>query len=94
MATIPAPVYMLKPGEDRVSILVNRTLAVIGQNDGRFLVLVTDRDYEYDPSGGKQDVVYREAFASLQEAKAELEKQINLSLAEGLIHNILQYGPS
>jgi len=32
-------------------------------------------------------------FASLPEAKAELEKQINLSLTAGLIHNILQYGP-
>jgi hypothetical protein len=93
MATIPAPVYMLKPGEDRVSILANRTLAIIGQDDGTFLVLVTDRDYQYDPSGEKQDIVYREAFASLQDAKAELEKQISLSLAAGLIHNILQHGP-
>jgi hypothetical protein len=93
MATIPAPVYLLKPGEDRVSILVNRTLAIIGQNDGRFLVSVTDRDYQYDPSGQKQDIVYREAFAVLQEAKEELEKQINLSLAAGLIHNNLQDGP-
>lgn len=93
MATIPAPVYMLKPGEDGVSILVNRTLAIIGQEDGRFLVSVTDRDYQYDPSGQKQDIVHREAFAALQEAKAELEKQINLSLAAGLIHNNLQHGP-
>jgi hypothetical protein len=93
MATIPAPVYMLKPGEDGVSILVNRTLAIIGQEDGRFLVSVTDRDYQYDPSGQKQDIVHREAFAALQEAKAELEMQINLSLAAGLIHNNLQHGP-
>jgi hypothetical protein len=93
MATIPAPAYMLKPGEDGASILVNRTLAIIGQEDGKFLVLVTDRDYQYDPSGQKQDIVHREAFAALQEAKAELEKQINLSLAAGLIHNDLQYGP-
>ena len=84
---------MLKPGEDGASILVNRTLAIIGQEDGKFLVLVTDRDYQYDPSGQKQDIVHREAFAALQEAKAELEKQINLSLAAGLIHNDLQYGP-
>jgi hypothetical protein len=54
---------------------------------------VTDRDYKYDPSGGKQDIVFREAFASLPEAKAELEKQINLSLGDGLIHNTLQRGP-
>ena len=93
MATIPAPVYMLKPGEDRVSILVNRTLTIIGQDDEKFLVSVTDRDYQYDPSGAKQDIVFREAFASLPEANAELEKQINLSLAAGLIHNILQHGP-
>jgi len=93
MATIPAPVYMLKPCEDRVSIAVNRTLAIIGQDDGRFLVLVTDRDYQYDPGGEKQDIVYREEFAALQEAKVELEKQIKLSLEAGLIHNILQYGP-
>jgi hypothetical protein len=93
MATIPAPVYMLKPDEDRVSILVNRTLTIIGQDDGKFLVSVTDRDYKYDPSGEKQDIVFREVFASLPEAKAELEKQINLSLTAGLIHNILQYGP-
>lgn len=84
---------MLKPGEDRVSILVNRTLAIIGQDDGRFIVSVTDRNYQYDPNGQKQDIVYREAFAALQEAKEELEKQINLSLAAGLIHNNLQYGP-
>jgi hypothetical protein len=93
MAAIPAPVYMLKPGEDRVSILVNRTLAIIDQDDGKFLVSVTDRDYQYDSGGEKQDIVFREAFASLSEAKAELEKQINLSLAAGLIHNILQHGP-
>lgn len=93
MAAIPAPVYMLKPGEDGVSILVNRTLVIVGQDDGRFLVSVTDRDYQYDPGGQKQDIVYREAFTTLQEAKAELEKQIRLSLAAGLIHNILQYGP-
>jgi len=85
MATIPPPVYMLKPGEDRVSILVNRTLTIIGQDDGKFLVSVTDRDYQYDPSGEKQDIVFREAFASLPQAKAELENQINLSLAAGLI---------
>jgi len=93
MATIPDPVFMLKPSEDRVSILANRTLAIIGQDDGKFLVSVTDRDYKYDPSGGKQDIVFREAFASLPEAKAELEKQINLSLGNGLIHNTLQRGP-
>lgn len=93
MAAIPKPVYMLKPGEDRESILVNRTLAIIGQDDGMFIVLVTDRDYDYDPSGQKQDVVFREAFASLDEAKSELEKQISLSLSSGLIHNKLQYGP-
>lgn len=84
---------MLKPGEDRASITVNRTLAIIGQDDGRLLVSVTDRNYQYDPSGQKQDIVYREVFASLQEAKEELEKQINLSLAAGLIHNNLQHGP-
>jgi|GEM_PF-5065580 len=93
MAAIPAPVYMLKPGEDGASILVNRTLAIISQDDGRFIVSVTDRDYQYDPGGQKQDIVYREAFASLQEAQMELEKQINLSLATGLIHNELQHGP-
>jgi hypothetical protein len=93
MATIPDPVFMLKPGEDRVSILANRTLTIIGQDDGKFLVSVTDRDYKYDPSGGKQDIVFREVFASLTEAKAELEKQVNLSLGDGLIHNTLQRGP-
>ncbi len=93
MATIPDPVYMLKPSEDRVSILVNRTLMIIGQDNGKFLVSVTDRDYQYDSSGEKQDIVFREAFATLPEAKAELEKQINLSLAAGLIHNNLQHGP-
>jgi hypothetical protein len=93
MATIPAPVYMLKPGDGPMQILVNRTLAIIGQDDGTFLVSVTDRDYEYDPSGEKQDLVFREAYASMQEAKAELEKQIGLSLAAGLIHNELQHGP-
>ena len=93
MTTMPNPVYMLRPSEDRVSILVNRTLAVSVRDDGMFLVLVTDRDYQYDPSGQKQDVVFREAYGSLEEAKSELEKQISLSLADGLIHNMLQYGP-
>jgi hypothetical protein len=90
MATSPDPVFMLKPGEDRVSILANRTLTIIGQDGGKFLVSVTDRDYKYDPNGGKQ---FREVFASLPEAKAELEKQIKLSLGDGLIHNTLQRGP-
>ena len=93
MATIPAPIYMLKPGEDRVSILANRTLTIIDQGDGKFLVSVTDRDYKYNPSGENQDIIFRDAFASLPEAKAELEKQITLSLGDGLIHNILQQGP-
>jgi hypothetical protein len=53
MAAIPDPVLMLKPGEDRVSILANRTLTIIGQDDGKFLVSVADRDYKYDPSGGE-----------------------------------------
>jgi hypothetical protein len=93
MVTIPAPVYMLKPGDDQNSILVNRTLAIIGQYDGTFLVLVTDRDYEDDPRGERQDIVFRESYSSLQEAKAELDWQINLSLAAGLIHNTLHFGP-
>lgn len=76
-----------------MSILVNRTLAIVGQDNGEYLVSVTDRDYQYDPRGEKQDIVFREAFGSLSEAKAELEKQINLSLAAGLIHNTLQHGP-
>jgi len=84
---------MLKPDEGRVSILVNRTLAIIHQDDGTFLVLVTDRDYQYDPSGQKQDVVFREAYPSVEEAQSELEKQISLSLADGLIHNEIQHGP-
>jgi hypothetical protein len=92
MATIPDPVYMLKPSQDRVSILVNRTLTTIGQDNGKFLVSVTDRDYQYDTSGEKQDIVFREAFASLPEAKAELEKQINPSLAACQIHTNLQHG--
>lgn len=84
---------MLRPGEDGLSILINRTLEIIGQDDGRFLVSVTDRNYQYDPSGQKRDIVHREAFATLKEAEVELEKQINLSLASGLIHNNLQRGP-
>jgi hypothetical protein len=93
MENIPAPVYMLKPAEDRESILANRTLAVTRQEDKNFIVLVTDRDYLYDPSGQKLDIVYRKTFSTLSEAEAELENQISLSLAAGLIHNELQYGP-
>jgi hypothetical protein len=89
---IPDPVYMLKPDEERESILVNRTLEILDQDDGAFLVLVTDRDYQYDPGGQKQDVVFRETYASAEAAKSELEKQISLSLADGLIHNKLQHG--
>lgn len=60
---------MLKPGEDRVSILANRTLAIIGQDDGKFLVSVTDRDYKYDPSGGKQDILFEKCSHHCQKLK-------------------------
>ena len=37
-----------------MSILANRTLTIIGQDDGKFLVSVTDRDYKYDPAEGSR----------------------------------------
>ena len=76
--------YLLKPSGD--SIAINRTSKVIG-DDGPFVVLVTDRDYQDDPSGQSQTIVFRESCDSIDDATAEAEIQVTLSLADGFIHN-------
>ena len=67
MSTNPHTVYMLKPSGN--SIAINRTIAVIGEGDGPFVVLVTDRDYQDDPSGQTQTIVFRESYGSINDAK-------------------------
>jgi hypothetical protein len=76
---------MLKPSGD--SIAINRTIAVIGEDDGPFIVLVTDRDYQDDPSGQTQTIVFRESYSSINDARSEIDRQVALSLKENFIHN-------
>ncbi|HKF49878.1 MAG TPA: hypothetical protein VKB38_21125 [Terracidiphilus sp.] len=85
MSTNSLTVYMLKPSGD--SIAINRTIAVIGEDEGPYVVLVTDRDYEYDPSGQNQTIVFRESYSSINDARCEMDKQVTLSLKEDFIHN-------
>ena len=77
---------MLKPGAGD-SPTINRTIMVIGDGGGPFTVSVTDRDYQADPSGQSQTIVFRESYDSIDRAEREMERQVELSLAEGLIHN-------
>jgi hypothetical protein len=56
MSTDPTIFYLLKPAGD--SIAINRTIKVIGEGDAPFVVLVTDRDYQADPSGQSQTIVF------------------------------------
>lgn len=79
------PVYMLKLSED--SIAINRTIKTIGDGDGPFVVLATDRDYQYDPTGQSQTIVFRESYALIDDATAEAERQVHLSLTDGFIYN-------
>jgi hypothetical protein len=85
MSTSPHTVYMLKPSGN--SIAINRTIAIIGEGDGPFVVLVTDRDYQDDPSGQTQTIVFRESYGSLNGARTEMDRQVALSLEEDFIHN-------
>ncbi len=59
----------------------------MGDGDGPFVVLVTDRDYQYDPSGQSQTIVFRETYGSINDATAAAEVQVNVSLADGFLHN-------
>jgi hypothetical protein len=85
MSTNSHTVYMLKPSGD--SIAINRTIAVIGEGNGPFVVLVTDRDYQDDPSGQAQTIVFRESYSSINDARSEMDRQVALSLKEDFIHN-------
>ena len=76
---------MLKPSGN--SITINRTIAIIGEGDGPFIVLVTDRDYQDDPSGQTQTIVFRENYGSINDARSEMDRQAALSLKEDFIHN-------
>jgi hypothetical protein len=70
MSTNSKPVYMLRPSGD--SIAINRTVKIIGDGDGPFVVLVTDRDYQDDPTGQSQTIVFRESYALIDDAAAEV----------------------
>jgi hypothetical protein len=83
MSSHSRTLYMLKCGED--SLTVNRTIKLIGE--GPFVVLVTDRNYEVDPTGRSETVVSRNGYESIDDAVSELELQINLSIADHFIHN-------
>jgi hypothetical protein len=85
MSTNPHAVYMLKPSGN--SIAINRTIAIIGEGDGPLVVLVSDRDYQDDPSGQTQTIVFRESYASINDARSEMDRQVELSLREDFIHN-------
>ena len=85
MSTNPHTVYMLKPSGN--SIAINRTIAIIGEGNGPFVVLVTDRDYQDDPSGQTQTIVFRESYGSINDARSEIDRQVALSLKEDFIHN-------
>jgi hypothetical protein len=85
MSTSPRIFYLLKPSGD--SIAINRTIKIIGDGDEHFVVLVTDRDYQDDPSGQSQTIVFRESYDSIDDATAEAEIQVNLSLADGFLRN-------
>jgi hypothetical protein len=85
MSTNPHAVYMLKPSGN--SIAINRSIAIIGEGDGPFVVLVTDRDYQDDPSGQTQTIVFREGCGSISDARSEMDRQVALSLKEDFIHN-------
>ena len=76
---------MLKLSGD--SIATNRTIKIIGDDDVPIVVLVTDRDYQDDPTGQSQTIVFRESYALIDDATAEAERQINLSLTDGFTHN-------
>ncbi len=69
------------------SIAINRTIKVIGDGDGPFIVLVADRDHLADPSGQSQTIVFRESYDSIDDARREVGRQVELSLAEDFIHN-------
>ncbi len=85
MSMNPRIFHLLKPSGD--SIAINRTIKVIGDGDGPFVVLVTDRDYQADPSGQSQTIVFRESYDSIHNATAEAEIQVDLSLADDFLHN-------
>jgi hypothetical protein len=85
MSTNPRTFYLLKPSGD--SIAINRTIKVIGDDEGPYVVLVTDRDYQADPGGQSQTIVFRESYVSMDDATVEAERQVHLSLTDEFIHN-------
>jgi hypothetical protein len=89
MSTSPRAIYLLKPSGGGDSIVINRTVKVIGDGDGPFVVLVTDRDYVDDPSGQTQTIVFRQSYDSIDNATAAEQKQVELSLADGFVHNTI-----
>jgi hypothetical protein len=73
------------------SIAANRTITVTG--DGPFAVIVTDRDYISDITGGSVTTVFREPYDSIDAAVSEAEVQLNLSLLDGFVPNRMQEVP-
>jgi hypothetical protein len=87
MSTSPRAIYLLKPSGDGESIAINRTIKVIGDGDGPFVVLVTERDYLDDPSGQTQTIVFRQRYDLIDDATAAAEKQVEWSLRDGFLRN-------
>ncbi len=86
-------IYMYRLSAAGDAIVVNRTLAIIADETGPFLVRVTDRNYQYDPSGEEQTIIFDKSFGSIADAEAGRDRQIRLSLNEGFLHNIAQFPP-
>jgi hypothetical protein len=80
---------MLKHSEDR--IVRNRTITIIGDQKP-FVVLATDRDYEDDPTGQSQTIVFRGTYDSIDDAEREMESQRELALTEGFVLNPWAHG--
>lgn len=81
------PVYLLKGSEDSISI--NRTIKIVADEGKPFVVSVTDRDYQHDPSGQALTIIFQNYYGSIEDAATEVEKQVGLSLEEGFVHNRL-----
>jgi hypothetical protein len=85
MSADPINQYLYKLAEG--SIVSNRTISIIGEDDGSFIVQVTDRDYQYDPTGQAQTIGPRERYDSIDKAKEAAQKQFDDSIGDGFLEN-------
>jgi hypothetical protein len=68
-----------------------RMIKIIGDQTP-FVVSVTDLDFEDDPTGRSETIVFRESYDSIDDAERAKERQFELSLAEGYILNPYAHG--